>query len=431
MSRTAFHGGGQPHPVEISVIVQQAGPGTTHDFQFQVETKIGALRVALVDLHREDIVPCHKKGRRDGRQFNLKIAVVHRTLGKVVVGWVGINIVDADPGPIEKDHDPVIAENPTGAAHNRIRVLDHEGAAKVGGRMLVLGITTETNLTFLVTVAISQFSRTTIPLRVVVAGFPPLTAKVRTRVVESPFRSIRHHRFRTPPRYTHFKDCVLRDHITVIPGDRRIRTRIYYQGYHRQPGLQRSIAGAVTEAVCPEKVVIGRINEGSIRIQGERSVLHILSLNRTQIPTFRITIVIEHSLARKVHGERCVFGNGISLRNRNRPIVNGLHLYDHSSRFRGAAGVRDFIGKTVRSEKIDHGRVNEHAIGSHTHHAMLRREHHHCGGVPSHRVVLQDPSSTANPLRHGDVVEIGADLLIVPGRAVGVGTQGESVIASL
>ena len=84
MSRTAFHGGGQTHPVEISVIVQQAGPGTAHDFQFQVETKIGALRVALVDLHREDVVPCHKKGRRDGRQFNLKIAVVHRTLGKVV-----------------------------------------------------------------------------------------------------------------------------------------------------------------------------------------------------------------------------------------------------------------------------------------------------------------------------------------------------------
>ena len=304
MSRTAFHGAGQTHPVEIRVIVQQAAPGAIHNLHFHVKTKIGALRVALVDLHRKDVVPLHKKGRRDGRQFNLKIAVVHRALGKVVVGWVGLNIVDTDPCPIEKDHDPVIAENPTGGAHNLIHVLNREGTAKVGGGILVPGIATETNLAFLVTVPISQFSRTTIPLRIVVTGIPPLTAKIRAGVVEPPFRSIGHHRFRTPRCPAHIKSSVLLNHITVIPGDRRIRPGIHCQGYHRQPGLQRSIAGTITESVCPEKVVIGRINECSIRIQGERSVLHILSLNRAQIPTFRITIVGKHSHPRKAHLER-------------------------------------------------------------------------------------------------------------------------------
>ena len=259
-----------------------------------------------MNLHREGVIPLHEKTGRDGREHNLEITVIcHTLLGKIVVGWIGTYIVDPDLRSIEKYHDPVIAKNPAGGAHDCIHALDREGAAKVGGGVHVIAIPTKTNLGILVTVTIPQFCRTTIPLRVVVAGFPPLPAKIRARIVEPPFDSIRHHRFHAPPRtprYTHFKGFVFQGHITVILDDRRIRTRIHSQSYHRQPGLQRSIAGAVTEAVCAEEVIIRRITEGSIRIQSERSVLHVLSLDRAQTLIFRITIVIEHPLARKVHG---------------------------------------------------------------------------------------------------------------------------------
>ncbi len=129
-------------------------------------------------------------------------------------------------------------------------------------------------------------------------------------------------------------------------------------GYNRQVALQSAIAGFVGEAVCAVEVCCRRVDEGTIRVQGQRAVGDIINQNRCETVSIHICVVFQYAWG--VDGQFSTFFHHVCIVNCHGGIVDRAHDNADGGDIAVGDAVICLEGEAVCAVVIQAGCVSRH-----------------------------------------------------------------------